>query len=272
MNQEQIKHITDNHYRKLKKNIKKIAETFDMEAIHQFRVEYKKLRAFLRMISQQHEEAGEIKVLKKLKTGYNISGSIRDLQLQQQRIMEATKTDLKKPQAYLNILQKEIDKLKPEFTEIFLEDPVIESKKKTDAAIPEEFSLKSFRSFAEKKWTAIYAIILSGFFSDDNIHTIRKSLKDLFYNLKVYEGIEHEILYISIWKGKDGQYFAKILDELGIFQDNCTAIALLKSYWLNSLSTHDRELLEGIKKTWIKDKVRMKQLLIKKLKTDIIPQ
>ncbi len=186
--------------------------------------------------------------------------------------MEATKTDLKKSQTYLNILQKEIDKLKPEFTETFLEDPVNDSKKKTDAAIPEEFSLKSFRSFAQNKWTTIYAIILSGYLSDDNIHTIRKSLKDLFYSLKVYEGIEHEILYISIWKGKDGEYFAKILDELGTFQDNCTAIALLKSYWLNSLSTYDRQLLEGIKKTWIKDKVRMKQLLIKKLKTDIIPQ
>ncbi len=67
MNQEQIKHITNNHYRKLKKQIKKVAETFDVEAIHQFRVEYKKLRAFLRMISQQHAESGEIKVSKNFK-------------------------------------------------------------------------------------------------------------------------------------------------------------------------------------------------------------
>ena len=94
----------------------------------------------------------------------------------------------------------------------------------------------------------------------------------MFYNLKVYEGIEHEILYISIWKGKDGQYFDKILDELGSFQDNCTSIALLKSYWLNSLNTYDRELLELTKKQWIKNKVSMKQLLLKKLKTDIIPK
>ena len=55
MNQEQIKHITNNHYRKLKKHIKTVAEDFDVEAIHQFRVAYKKLWAFLRMISQDHE-------------------------------------------------------------------------------------------------------------------------------------------------------------------------------------------------------------------------
>ena len=263
MNQEQIKHITNNHYRKLKKHIKKVSEDFDVEAIHQFRVEYKKLRAFLRMISQQHETAGEIKISKKLKKGYNISGSIRDLQLQQQRILEATKQELKKPQAYLTLLQKEIDKLKPELSEIFLEKPATESKKKTDAFIPDEFPLNSFRNFVQKKWAVVYAIIVSGHFSDDNIHAIRKSLKDLFYNLKIYEGVEHELLSLSIWKGKDEQYFNKLLDELGSFQDKCTAIALLKSYWLNSLHTYNRELLEQIKKGWIKDKVSMKQLLVK---------
>lgn len=272
MNQEQIKHITNNHYRKLKKHIKIVTEDFDVEAIHQFRVAYKKLRAFLRMISQQHEMAGEIKISKKLKKGYNISGSVRDLQLQQQRILEATKQELKKPQAYISLLQKEIKKLKPELSEIFLEKPVTESKKKTDASIPDEFQLNSFRNFVQKKWGAIYAIIASRHFSDDNIHAIRKSLKDLFYNLKIYEGVEHELFSLSIWKGKDEQYFNKLLDELGSFQDKCTAIALLKSYWLKSLNTYNRELLERIKKEWVKDKVRMKKLLVKKLKADVVLQ
>ena len=48
--------------------------------------------------------------------------------------------------------------------------------------------------------------------------------------------------------------------------------ALLKSYWLNSLNKYNRELLEQIKKGWIKDKVSMKQLLVKKLKADVVSQ
>ena len=271
MNQEQIKHITNNHYRKLKKHIKIVNDDFDMEAIHQFRVGYKKLRAFLRMISQLHEMAGEIKISKKLKKGYNISGSIRDLQLQQQRILEVTKQELKKPQAYISLLQKEIKKLKLELSEIFLEKPVTSSKKKTDASIPDKFKLKGFSNFVKKKWEAIYAIIVSRHFSDDNIHAIRKILKDLFYNLKIYEGVEHELFSMSIWKGKDEQYFNKLLDELGSFQDKCTAIALLKSYWLNSLNPYNRELLERIKKEWVKDKMRMKKSLVKELK-DVVSQ
>ena len=270
MNQGQIKHITNNHYRKLKKHIKIVTEDFNVEAIHQFRVEYKKLRAFLRMISQQHETAGKIKISKKLKKGYNISGSIRDLQLQQQRILEATKQELKKPKAYISLLQREIKKLQPELSEIFLEKPVTASKKKTDACIPNKFKLNGFSNFIQKKWEAIYAIIASRHFSDDNIHAIRKSLKDLFYNLKINEGAEYDVLSQSIWKGKDEQYFNKLLDELGSFQDKSTAIALLKSYWLNNLNTYNRVLLERIKKGWVEDKVRMKKSLVKELKADVI--
>ena len=272
MNKEQIKHITNNHYGKLKKHIKIFAVSLDVETIHQFRVEYKKLRAFLRMIAQNNETTGELKISKKLKKAYNFSGSVRDLQLQQQRILEVTKQELKKPQAYINLLQKEIDKLKPELAEIISDDPVAESKKKTNASIPDEFQLSGFKSFIQKKWTAINAIIISAHFSDDNIHTIRKSLKDLFYNQKLYKAVEHDILTKSIWKGKDELYFNNLLDELGSFQDKCTAIALMKSYWVNSLNTYNRELLERIKKVWIKDKVAMKQMLVKKLKADIVSQ
>ena len=272
MNQEQIKHITDTHYRKLNKHFKHILPGFDAEKIHQHRVEYKRLRAFFRMMSQEHETAGKITIAKNLKKAYSIAGSIRDLQLQQQRILKATKQEHKKPQAYLNLLQKEIDKLKPELSEIFLKKPVTESKNKTDSSIPGEFPLNSFRNFVQQKWAAVYAIIVSGHFSDDNLHAIRKGIKDLFYNLKIYEGVEHASLSLSIWKGKDEQYLNKLLDELGSFQDKCTAIDLLKSYWLNNLNKYNRELLERIKKEWIKDKLTMKQRLVKKLKTDIVPQ
>ncbi len=269
MNREQIKHITNTQYRKIKKHIKKIADDFDMETIHQFRVEYKKLRAFLRMLAAQKGTAGEITVTKKLKKVYTIAGSIRDLQLQQLRITDATKGEQKKPTSYLTLLQKEKDSQKPELSEVLLENPVNDSKKKTDAAIPDEFPLSGFRNFVQHKWAAVHAIIASGHFSDDNVHLIRKNLKDLFYNLKLYTGVEREILSASILKGKDEKYFDQLLEELGGFQDKCTAIALLRSYWLIGLNTYNRELLERVKRNWIKDKLSLKQLLVKKLKTDI---
>jgi CHAD domain-containing protein len=48
MDKGKIKHITNKHYRAIKKYIKKIEEGFNAGAIHQFRVKYKKLRAFFK--------------------------------------------------------------------------------------------------------------------------------------------------------------------------------------------------------------------------------
>ena len=261
--------ITTNHYKKLGKHINRIFRGTDPGAIHEFRVEYKKLRAFLRMISEQPGIENEITVSKELKKFYTISGSIRDLQLQQKRIEDATVSEPKKPQAYLHLLQKEIEKIKPELAEIISGKPVNKSKKKTDASIPAEFPFH-FQQYVEKKWSAINAILLSGDFSDENIHAIRKILKDLFYNLKIADDPGKQNPANNIWNGKNDEWMNKFLEELGSFQDKCTSIALLKSYWIIGLNKYNQELLTGLKKSWIREKLSLKQLLIKKMKIELL--
>lgn len=274
MDKKRIKHISNDHYKELKKLIKKVGEDFDLEAIHQFRVACKKLKAFLRMISKQGNDAEEIKISKKLKKGYEISGAIRDMQLQRPRFIEATKQHHKTPGSYLSLLRKEIEKLKPELAEIIMQNPVHESRKKTEALLPHEFSLGNFKNFVQQKWAAIYAIMGSAYFSDDNIHSIRKILKDLFYSQKIYEvaDTESDQLGLLIWKGKDEIYYKQLLDELGNFQDKCTAIALMKFFWINSLDKYNQDLVELVKKGWMKDKAKLKKMLVKKLKANMAGQ
>ena len=269
MTKNQVKHIIDDHYRKSKKQLNHIIPGFDPESIHQFRVWYKKLRAFLRMISQQNEKGRGVKFFKKLKKAYKISGSIRDLQLQQQRIQQTINPKLKKPEGYLMLLQKEIEKLKPAFSEIISEEPVSESIKRTGAAIPDKFTLLDFKLFSEKKWDAVNTIVVSGHFSDERIHAIRKNLKDLFYNLKISEGVDGDIESLSVWRGNEEPYIDQLLDELGNFQNNCMAIILIKSYWKDSLIDGNRVKLVKLKKIWEKQKQKQKQLLVKKLKAAV---
>lgn len=271
INKEQIRNITDGYYNKMNKNIKKIEVDFDVEAIHQFRVSYKKVRAFLRMLSAHHETAGEIKISGHLKKCYALLGAIRDLQIHQQQISDVTKKVLKKPIAYLKAIQNEIENLQPELAEVLNSKPVEASRLKTNASIPHKFALNSFGEFVEKKWTAIDAIILSKHFSDDNIHSIRKHLKDMFYNLNVFHGSAHDLHAQNMWKNKDEVYFEQLLTELGNFQDKCTSIAFMKTYWLNNLSLNNKQLLHDIKASWLKEKTAMKQRLVRKLKKDIVP-
>lgn len=224
------------------------------------------------MVAEEEGTKKGIGISKNLKAAYRVSGAIRDLQLQQQRVRKATRHDVIKPKVYLGLLQKEINKLKPRLVEILATNPVDKSKKKTDDAIPHTFPVARFRDFVHKKRGGVYEIIAAGHFTNTNIHTIRKNLKDLFYNFEIYDGAGGDMLAHGIWKGKDDKYFTDLLDELGQFQDQCIAIALTKPGWLNILPKNNHTRLERIRKTWQKNKLEMKQLLVKKLKNEFVSQ
>ncbi len=271
MNKKQLNHINNRQHKKLEEQFERIAENCTIENIHELRVAYKKLRAFARMVSQGNETSGEIKIAKKLKEAYAVSGSIRDLQLQRQRIPKAVKGDPEKPHEYLKLLQKEIRQLKPVLLAIHFKKIITESRKKMAATMPDNVWVRHFKLFAQQKWGVIHSIIAVENFNDDNMHSIRKNLKDLFYNLALHKGVEHKKLLHSIAKGKEEQYFEALINELGNFQNKCMAVSLLKSYYLSRVSQHNRELLEKIKKRWTKEKEGMKRLLVKQLKETITP-
>ena len=268
MVKNQIKRTANKYFQQLNKSFKKLEKHFDADTIHGFRVAYKKLRAFLRMLAKQQGKSGELKISKELKKVYQLSGAIRDLQLQQQRIIAATKYRIKKPDKYLVLLDRQIDNLKPALKKMLVKNFVLSCKRKAMIALPDEFPLNRFREFINQKWEAINTILVTGLFSDDNIHSVRKALKDFFYNLQIYEGPVHEVLAISVWKGMDAKYIDELLNELGDFQDKCTAIALLKTDWLVQLKTDNRTLLKQVKKRWIQDKRVVKHSLVSKLTID----
>jgi CHAD domain-containing protein len=267
MNKQAIQHIIKGHYKKIKKQLNNISAGFNPKDIHQFRVTYKKLRAFLRMLSLQNEIADKIRILKKIKHCYHLSGLLRDLQLQQQHITETSKQELKKPGEYLKLLQGEMNTVKKHLSEIIATNPVTAGKRNTSKHIPGNFPLKNFRLYAKEKWHDVHNIVAASRFTEQTLHNIRKKLKDLFYNLKKMEPAKNKKLSTFIHAKLNEHYFNKLMGELGNFQDKCAGVVLLKPVWLNKLNKYNQQQLAQIKKQWIKDKVLMKHLLITNLKT-----
>src|SRR5262245_19892691 len=76
MNAAPIKKIIRFRFHRLKKYLRQMKRRLSREAIHHFRVEVKKLRAFLRMIS-----GDKLKIPHALKNIYRQAGSVRELQL-----------------------------------------------------------------------------------------------------------------------------------------------------------------------------------------------
>jgi CHAD domain-containing protein len=261
MNRQTIQHITRSHYKKIKKQLQKIAADFDTEQVHQFRVTYKKLRAFLRLISFQNE-SHKLKISKKLNRCYHIAGLLRDLQFQQLHIREATKKNLAKSNPYLNLLRQEMTRVKTELSEIIATNPVAASELKTNKNIPRNFPSTKISQYAKEKWQAVYEMIAAAHFTELSLHTIRKNLKDLFYILKRHKATWHKALSKHISNKKQ---FNQLLDELGDFHDLCTGVKLLNSSWLKKLNRQQQQLLTQVKKEWAKEKAAFKYLVVKKL-------
>jgi CHAD domain-containing protein len=270
MDKQHIRRITDAYYRKLKKHLDEVAAGFNAAAIHQFRVTYKKLRAFFRMLSLENRQQDEITILKKFKQVYNLAGAIRDLQLQRLRVHRAAASLHAKAQGYFIVLSKEMNRYKIELLQALDENPLAESKKKTNAALPGQCRAQRFQSFIKKKQNNIQHLLSSTHLSDDAVHEIRKNIKDLFYNSEIQQKAGHPAARQGIWKGKDEQCLHQLLEALGHFQDQCTAVALLKPAWLNKVHTVSGGLLQQIKEQWLAEKAVAKKQLIKKLKTGLV--
>lgn len=235
------------------------------EAIHQLRVEYKKLRALFRLLSTLPRPNTKIKVAKKLKHLYAICGEIRDLQLEQQRIRK-TADNKKQIEAHCRTLQHAINDLEPELKKQLDKDPVSASRKKTELRLPEEFNLHDFYRFSRLQWTDIKAILRSGIRKDDHLHTIRKHLKDLYYNMKIYEGAEYRLLHKHILRKMNDDEVKDLLDELSDFQDRSTSLSLLRSYWINTYGISTHLLLANIQQEWMTDHKERYLELVEKMK------
>lgn len=270
MNKRQIKHIANKLYNKLKKSGGKITGNFKKEDIHQLRVDYKKLRAFLRMLEQQKNKPGKISLSKKIKRAYRFSGKIRDLQLFQHQILKSINKEFQHPQLLLRSLQKEIKLLKPQLTKIITAIPFLKNKRKINTALPEVFTGGNLKKYIQTTQIAISALMATKFLSDKKIHMLRKKLKDLFYNFNNYEPLKSDKSVKKKWKTKDSHFPEQLLNELGIFQDKCTAIALLKTQQLSNVNQHNQETIMLLNKIWQWEKAAIKKKLIAALKSNIL--
>ena len=197
MDKSDPKNIIIKHYRALHKLIKTIDKDFEAEAIHKFRVEYKKLRAFLRMVSEEKEEQLKIKIPGKLKKAYAVAGSIRDLQLQHKSILTIAGEQAKKIKPYLKLLQHQIKILQPHFRTIPLNTTIDKRIKETRELIPGKIDLIAAGKFVANNCTAIRSIINSKNFNDKNMHAIRKHLKDIFYTVQKLESAAGENIFYN---------------------------------------------------------------------------
>src|SRR5688572_14130810 len=91
MQKRQVDYLVHLLFRRLRIQFKKIEKDPGAETIKPFRIGIKKLRALLRLVSLETPDSPPIKLPGSLKTMHRSGGKIRDLELLEEKILQATR-------------------------------------------------------------------------------------------------------------------------------------------------------------------------------------
>lgn len=242
----------------LKSRFEKIQAAFDRtlhgyacQDIHAFRIEVKKLRAFLQLAAGEHP----IQLPKHLHKFYGMAGLVRNLELQQQRILDAFKGKPQLPQSYLNSLGIE-SAVASLAARAYAQKKLSVRQEKNDllARAPahlRQTGIHHFLNNTDKRLRAAVALLPP--LSDEALHDVRKCLKDLQYNLPYINEEAAHLLPAALLKRKD--HLVHLTEALGRYQDLRAALTLLTPGYLQQVND-DKEklLLETLRTSWEADK------------------
>ena len=261
IDEHSIKKIISLRFRRLKKNYDKL-DSFDIDVIHDFRVEYKRLRAFIRLLSAGATRK-QLKLPSSLKQVYKKAGVIRDLQLNIENLKNlnngpgAIKETLRAQKAGLAVAKRDLNK-------VIGSQLLNESKKEIEKQIPNRLGSDAIGEFSFSKLQEIKSILAAGIIRDDGLHQVRKNVKDILYNAKVFEKELSNRFPWTEWNANEERRFVKLAEILGNYQDITTMIGHLGEKGV-ARSTNESENIGVIRVNQQRLKKKMKRDLLNEL-------
>ena len=211
------------------------------------------------MLAKGH--GSEHVVPKKLKKIYHLSGGVRDLQLQILRYKTTSKNE--EIVHYLQLLEEKLDILKQKLSKLFSRKSLDRSKRKSLGATWGKLRREDYKRYSKAREKSIRKIASHTSYTDTQLHSIRKQIKDLCSNGKFFKIAPAKSP--DIWKYRC-RFTKKIARDLGNFQDLCNAVRLLQPASYPALNRAEKSWLEDELKTSRAQKKSIKKALIKALK------
>lgn len=228
-----------------------------LERIHQFRIAYKRVRAVVRMIELEHSSTSN--PLKKVKKLYKKLGDIRSLQILYQVIENYYKNSGMESGVYLLKLSKRILREKSNYG--VLEKRISFDKFYKDL---EKYALVKLHNEPIRSYIITQIEVLNENLNrptDEDIHLMRKILKDFQYNgklLQTTKGIEIPIL-------EDVQRLKEVTDLLGDYNDLRTSRTYLRSLSYK-IPLEEQKILSRLKAEWLGKKKLQKEKVLNCIK------
>lgn len=256
MKRKALSAVVIRHISSMEKHCHRLPGSFDPEDIHDLRVNYKKTRAFLRLL-QLDKESGDLQIPDKLKAVYQNGGKVRDLQLflAQLQAMEVAPA-LPVCVAHWNrqlfgYKEQTVRSIEAVHFKKLLGDITKE--------LPSQLHNDTLNKFIQRKIAAIHLVLLAAD-NEKDLHTIRKQLKDLIYVSRIYENEWNIPFPVRGWKSE--KELSDLADTLGDFNDRCLELSLLQSGYSNDCSDDEKYKLQELQKNWLQQKEAQQQQLL----------
>lgn len=219
------------------------------DVIHQLRIQFKKLRAFVRLVRLESLAKKKLKVPSKLKKIYQYSGSVRDLQIYYDHIIPF----YKKKEGYPYQVLRQIAAAKSILLIALKQFRFHRILKQMAKRAPDRLSKKRLDRFIQQKSGAIDRLIATKA-QDARLHALKKHLKDVLYSLKIF----HIPLqnYFPIAGKANITELNQFSDVLNDYLDCVVGINLLNAALASRLSARDRIVMKEIKKSWRSKKAK----------------
>ncbi len=174
MDDRKIKKILRGKVRLLAKLAAQTDKEFDEDIIHQFRLEAKQLRSFLRLLNIYNKGKG-LKLTKRFTRLYHAAGAIRDTQVE---LRDLNEKGLIMP-AYIEKLCKILANRKKEYSKLYSKKIFHKLKDKYDAIAYKRMAPEAMEHLFDINMQQIGKIAEAGVYTDNNIHAARKLAKDI---------------------------------------------------------------------------------------------
>jgi len=245
-------------YRSIRKQGRGIRENtsvsvfFDEDDVHSFRTHVKKLRAFLHWLGDDKKA-----LTSSFKEIYHISGELRDVQVLLKNMGEKKE----ETPAFTAWLRENAGRLQQLWDDIY--DPAVIRRLQQSIQHPElkKPTARRLRSFFNKRVEKIESIVYLPAPADDDLHDIRKELKDMYF---VYNwGKKNDCAD----KDDTTPHLLKELgDECGQFNDRRIALTLLAAYIQQEQQPEARQAAEKLQEQWETERLNHKNRLLEKLR------
>lgn len=249
MKKQKLAKVVRSYGKTIADNSRKIPGGFDVDLIHDLRVAYKKLRAFVRLMQEAERK---LQMPDDIKLLYRSCGTVRDLQLVIERLKEHQEI---LPQ-FIKGLHHELFTAK-ELLVMHIEDvPVRKSIKEIEEGLPAELTEEMLRQFIQRK-LAIIHILLLALEHEDELHAIRKALKDLVYVKKIVTSDLKFNYPFTEWQSDEK--LEALTTQLGDLNDYHIAISFFDTKRIQDAPAEELPVLQELRRKWEEEK---KQLLL----------